>query len=109
MAHLEQFATTVSMFLRALARLAVERAAAQYEPQLLVEAVVPLEKLVADMDLGAEPPLTLLRQLFGSEPSTWHGAVYEEGGVWLVRASSFDAASGVSTVLRIMSPGCARG
>lgn len=109
MAHLEQFATTVSMFLRALARLAVERAAAQYEPQLLVEAVVPSRSWSQIWILLRSHPSRFCVSSLDQNPRPGTARSTKKAAFGLfVQVRSY-AASGVSTVLRIMSPGCARG
>jgi hypothetical protein len=89
LAHLEPFHSTVTMFLRVVARLAEERAAAQFDPLKVVEVIIPFDRLTTDLDMTTES-LVSLRELLASEPATWHNqTVQGDGGAWLVHASPF--------------------
>jgi hypothetical protein len=99
LAHLDQFRTTVATFLGVVARLAEERAAAQFDPLKVVDVVVPFERLTRDFDEMAAPRVNL-RELLGAEPATWLNQVFQgEGGAWFVRTGpSLRRFRGVATV-----------
>lgn len=89
MAHLDEFSSTVEMFLQVVNALVERRAAAAFEPNRVITVEVSGPQLVKDLHLESELLVDLLPELLEGEPAAWHGTGNSNADGWVHRPSSF--------------------